>query len=169
MILHGSRNLRGAGNGLHFYAERFMRRVKPAGIKMGLRPRPRKILTIAIIWLFLMQITVATSGAYVLGTAVGDMRQPAALSDGTSCPQLTRFDVSSAGAINRQWSTSLGSSPVTILTADQTPSGQLNEIETVIQQSLAAWTGVSGTLLTPSSLGTLQRTASAARAHHRMD
>jgi hypothetical protein len=32
----------------------------------------------------------------------------------------------------------------------------------VIQQALAAWTGVSGTSLTPSSLGTLQRTASAA-------
>ena len=113
-------------------------------------------------WLFLLQITAATTGAYALGTAVGDMRQAASRSGGTSCPQLTRFDVSTPGTINRQWSTSLGSSPVTILTADQTSAGQLNEIETIIQQSLAAWTGVSGTSLGPSSLGTLQRTASAA-------
>ncbi len=120
-----------------------------------------KITAITIAWIFLFQITAATAGAYTLGTQVGDMRQTSSISGGTSCPQLTRFDVSTPGAINRQWSTSLGTSPVTILTVDQTPAGQLNEIESVIQQSLAAWTGVSGTSLTPSSLGTLQRTASA--------
>ena len=93
------------------------------------------------------------------------MRQAAALSGGTSCPQLTRFDVSTPGTINRQWSTSLGTDPVTILTADQTSAGQLNEIEAVIQQSLAAWTGVSGTSLTPSSLGTLQQHGHGERVH----
>jgi hypothetical protein len=96
-------------------------------------------------------------GAYSLGTIVADMRQPAAQSGTTSCPQLTRFDVSAPGSINRQWSTSLGTNPVTILTTNQTPAGQLNEIEAVIQASLAAWTGVSGTSLTPTSLATLQR------------
>ena len=111
--------------------------------------------------IFLLQVTAATAGAYTLGSAVGDMRQAASQSGGTSCPQLTRFDVSTPGTINRQWSTSLGNSPATILTADQTPAGQLNEIEAVIQQSLAAWTGVSGASLQPSSLGTLQRTSSA--------
>ena len=65
------------------------------------------------------------------------MRQPATQSGGTSCPQFTRFDVSTPGIINRQWSTSLGTSPVTILTGNQTPAGELNEIEAVIQQSLA--------------------------------
>lgn len=110
-------------------------------------------------WIFLFQMTANSAGAYVLGSAVGDMRQAAGGT--TSCPQLTRFDVSTPGTINRQWSTSLGTSPVTILTADQTPAGQLNEIENMIQQSLAVWTAVSGTSLTPASLGTLQRTSSA--------
>jgi hypothetical protein len=120
-----------------------------------------KIMRVAIAWLFLLQITAATAGAYTLGTEVGDMRQVASRSGGTSCPQLTRIDVSTPGTINRQWSTSLGNSPVTILTADQTSAGRLNEIEAVIQQSLSAWTGVSGTSLKPTTLGTLQRTASA--------
>ncbi len=124
--------------------------------------RARRMACWALAWMFLLQVTEISSRAYVLGTAVGDMRQSASLSGGTSCPQLTRFDVSTPGAVNRQWSTSLGTSPATIKTADQTPDGQLAEIETVVQQSLAAWTGVSGTSLTPMSLGTLQRTASAA-------
>lgn len=119
-------------------------------------------ISIAVACLLLIQMTAVSAGAYVLGSDVGDMRQAAAQSGGTSCPQHTRFDVSTPGTINRQWSTSLGTSPITILTADQTPAGQLNEIEAVVQQSLAVWTGVSGTSLIPSSLGTLQRTATAA-------
>lgn len=101
---------------------------------------------------------ITAAGAYDLGTTVADMRQPASLSGGTSCPQLTRFDISTPGAINRQWSTSLGASPTTILTQSQDPAGQLDEIEGVIQTSLSAWTGVSGTSLVPASLGPLQRT-----------
>jgi hypothetical protein len=123
---------------------------------------PRKFrgaIPILAAMLFLTQVTATLSGAYDLGTAVGDMRQAASLSGGTSCPQLTRFDVSTPGTINRQWSTSLGSNPVTILTADQSATGQLNEIETVIQSSLAAWTGVAGTSLSASTLGPLQRTS----------
>jgi hypothetical protein len=122
----------------------------------------RKLPRCALAWVFLLQVTEISSGAYALGTAVGDMRQSASLSGGTSCPQLTRFDASTPGAINRQWSVSLGNNPVTIKTLNQTPDGQADEIEAVIQQSLAAWTGVSGTLLTPASLGTLQRTTAAA-------
>jgi hypothetical protein len=106
----------------------------------------------------LFHITAACAGAYDLGTTVADMRQPASLSGGTSCPQLTRFDISTPGAINRQWSTSLGASPATILTQSQDPAGQLDEIEGVIQTSLSAWTGVSGASLVPASLGPLQRT-----------
>ena len=119
----------------------------------------RSGLSIALACLFLIQITAASAGAYSLGSTVADMRQAPSLSGGTSCPQLTRFAVSTAGTINRQWSTVLGTSPVTILTVDQSAAGQLNEIESVIQQSLAIWTGVAGTSLTPASLGTLQRTA----------
>lgn len=124
------------------------------------RNQARSALSVAVAWMFLMQVTAVSTGAYALGSTVGDMRQAPARSGGTSCPQLTRFDVSTPGTINRQWSTSLGAGPVTILTAVQTAAGRLNEIENVIQQSLGAWTGVPGSSLKPSSLGTLQRTSS---------
>ncbi len=124
--------------------------------------RFRGAISITMAFLFLLQITATSTGAYSLGSSVGDMRQAASRSGGTSCPQPTRFDVSTPGTINRQWSTALGTNPVTILTSDQTPSGRLAEIETVIQQSLAAWTGVSGTSLKPSTLGMLQRTSTTA-------
>jgi hypothetical protein len=127
-----------------------------------IRCRFRRAISIAVTWTFLLQVTAASAGAYALSSTVGDMRQPPARSGGTSCPHLTRFDVSTPGTINRQWSTSLGTSPVTILTANQTVAGRLNEIEAVIQESLGAWTGVPGSSLKPASLGTLQRTPSSA-------
>jgi Matrixin len=123
------------------------------------RRKFRNTMSVAVACLFLLQITAAYTGAYDLGTTVADMTQAASQSGGSSCPQLTRFDISTPGSINRQWSTSLGASPATILTADQTPDGQLNEIEAVIQTSLSVWTNISGTLLTPATLGTLQRTS----------
>src|ERR1700688_4530591 len=119
----------------------------------------RSTISLAVACLFLLQITAVHTGAYDLGTTVADMRQASSASGGTSCPQLTRFGISTPGSINRLWSTSLGTNPVTILTADQTPAGRLNEIEAVVQQSLSVWTGVSGTLLVPSTLGGLQRTS----------
>jgi len=125
----------------------------------NLRRKFRNATTVAVACLFLLQITAACTGAYDLGTIVADMNQAAGQSGGTSCPQLTRFDVSTPGSINRQWSTSLGASPVTILTADQSPEGQQIEIQAMIQESLSVWTGVSGTLLAPSTLGGLQQTS----------
>jgi len=119
----------------------------------------RSTISLAVACLFLLQITAVYTGAYDLGTTVADMRQASSASGGTSCPQLTRFNISTPGSINRQWSTSLGVNPATILTADRTPAGQLNEIEAVIQQSLSVWTGVSGTLLVPSTLTRLNRTS----------
>ena len=121
---------------------------------------PRGSFALAIACLFLLQVTAGPAAAYDLGTTVADMRRPASLSGGTSCPQLTRFAVSAPGSINRQWSTSLGTNPVTILTQDQTPAGRLNEIQAAIQQSLAVWTGVSGASLKPSTLGPLRRVSS---------
>ena len=118
--------------------------------------------SIVLAFLFVWHITAACTDAYDLGTIVGDMRQSAFQSGGTSCPQRTRFDVSGSASINRQWSTSLGSSPASILTSAPSADGRLNEIEAVIQESLGAWSGVSGTLLVPSSLGTLQRTSATA-------
>ena len=122
----------------------------------------RKSIRVAVSVPFLLHITAASAGAYDLGTTVADMRLAAAQSGGTSCPQITRFDISTPGTINRQWSTALGTSPVTILTADQTPAGQLNEIEAVIQGSLSVWTSVAGSSLRAASLGTLQRTSTVA-------
>jgi hypothetical protein len=107
---------------------------------------------------FLLQFTAVYTGAYDLGTTVADMRQSVALSGGTSCPQLTRFNISSVRSVRRQWSTALGASPVTILTANLTSAGRLSEIEAVIQQSLSVWTGVSGSSLNPSKLDPIQRT-----------
>lgn len=124
--------------------------------------RKKKMFTRGLVLVFLLQITAANSEAYILGTSVGDIREAPSLSGGTACPQLTRFNVSTPGSINRQWSTSLGTDPVTILTVNQTTAAQLTEIEGVIEQSLAAWTGVANTSLTPSSLGTLQQTDVAA-------
>jgi hypothetical protein len=60
-----------------------------------------------------------------------------------------------------RWSTVLGSNLTTIIASNQTPAAQIAEIQQVIQQSLAVWTGVAATSLTPSSLGTLTQYASA--------
>jgi hypothetical protein len=118
----------------------------------------RDAICISIACIFFLQITAATAGAYDLTTTVADMRQNPSLSGGTSCPQLTRFDDTMPGSINRQWSTVLGGSPATIITSDQTPDGQIAEIDAVIQTSLAVWTGVSGSGLTPTTLSPLQQT-----------
>jgi hypothetical protein len=58
-----------------------------------------------------------------------------------------------------RWSTALNANPVTVFTQNQTASGRLAEIEQVITQSLAAWTGVSGSSLTPATLAPLVRTS----------
>src|SRR5271156_6102303 len=95
---------------------------------------------------------------YAFDQIVPDVRQPASVSGGSACP-VASHDVIAPGAIAEQWSTVLGTNPVTILTQDQTAAGQLNEIEQVITQSIAAWTGVSGTTLLPGTFATVIRTA----------
>jgi hypothetical protein len=124
-------------------------------------PNFRGPMSRAIACFFLLQFSAVSSGAYDLGTTVADMRQSASQSVGTSCPQLTRFGIPSPRSVTRRWSTALGASPVTILTADLTATGRLNEIQAVIQQSLSVWTGVTGSSLNPSKLDPLQRTPAA--------
>ena len=97
---------------------------------------------------------------YAFNEIVPDVREPASVSGGSACP-VRSHQLTAAGSIAAQWSTALNTNPVTILTQDQTPTGQLNEIEQVIAQSLAAWTGVSGTTLTPASVAPLTRTSTA--------
>jgi len=58
-----------------------------------------------------------------------------------------------------RWSTTLGANPVTVVTQNQAAAARLTEIEQVISQSLAAWTGVIGTTLLPASVAPLARTA----------
>jgi hypothetical protein len=79
-------------------------------------------------------------------------------SGGSACP-VRAHQLSSAGSVAVQWSTALGTSPVTILTQNQTANGQLNEIEQVITQSIGAWMAVEGTTLTPVTLAPLSRVA----------
>ncbi len=96
--------------------------------------------------------------AYSFNMIVPDVRQPAAISGGSACP-VRSHQLTSAGSIAMRWSTALNTNPVTIVTQDQTANGRLIEIEQVIAQSLAVWTGVSGTTLTPATLAPLMRTA----------
>src|SRR5712692_6071417 len=84
--------------------------------------------------------------AYSFDMIVPDVRQPAAISGGSACPVRTH-QLASAGSIAVRWSTALNTSPVTIVTQNHTTSGRLTEIEQAIAQSLAVWTGVSGTAL----------------------
>jgi hypothetical protein len=101
------------------------------------------------------------AAGYALNMQVPDVRQPASVSGGSACPVPAR-QLTGAGNIAFRWSTALGTSPVTIFTQSQDPSGQLAEIEQTITTSLAVWTGVSGSALTPASLAPLTRVSTAA-------
>ena len=99
------------------------------------------------------------AGAYSFNYQVADMRQPADISGGTACPQPTRQNTALPGGIPIQWSTSLGTTPATILTANQTPAGRLAEISATVTAAYGIWTGVSGTSLAPAVFAPLGTTA----------
>jgi len=61
--------------------------------------------------------------AYSFDMIVPDVRQ-AAISGGSACP-VRAHQLSSAGSIAFRWSTVLNTNPVTIVTQNQTASGQL--------------------------------------------
>lgn len=94
---------------------------------------------------------------YTFNQVVPDVRQPANVSGGSACP-VASHEIIAPGAIAEQWSTVLGANPVAILTQDQTAAGRLNEIEQVIAQSMAVWTGVNGTTLSPATFAPIART-----------
>jgi len=98
------------------------------------------------------------ASGYAFDQIVPDVRQPASVSGGSACPVASHHLISQ-GSVAEQWSTVLGTNPVSILTQDQTPTGRLNEIEQVITQSMAVWTGVSGTTLLPGTFAPVTRTA----------
>ena len=104
--------------------------------------------------------SIPVANGYSFNEIVPDVRQPEDVSGGSACP-VHSHQLSGPGSMTVRWSTVLGTNPVTILTQDQTPSGRLNEIEQVIQQSLGAWTGVAGSGLSPNSLAPLTRVSAA--------
>jgi hypothetical protein len=119
----------------------------------------RRIAGPLIILFALYLSTGAAADAYSFAYTVADMRQPPAQSGATACPQRDHWSTTLPGGINRRWSTSLGTNPVTILTQDQSAGGALNEIESTIQTAFDVWTSVSGTALLPSTFATLARTS----------
>lgn len=101
---------------------------------------------------------IPRAAGYAFNQIVPDVRQPANLSGGSACP-VAAHELIASGSIAEQWSTALGTNPVTILTQNPPGAAQLNEIEAVITQSLAVWTGVSGTTLAPGTFAPVTRTA----------
>jgi len=102
--------------------------------------------------------TAQAAAGYAFNQLVPDVRQPLAVSGGSACP-VRAHQLSAASSIAVRWSTTLGTSPVSILTQDQTATGRLTEIEQVISQSISVWTAVSGTTLLPTSVAPLARIA----------
>jgi hypothetical protein len=128
---------------------------------MARRESTKAIVRKALVTVFAVFYAAAGAPAalaYAFSEIVPDVRQPASLSGGSACP-VASHDLLGPNAIAEQWSTVLNTNPVTIITQDQTPTGQLNEIEAVITQSMAVWTGVSGTTLIPGTFAPVTRTA----------
>jgi hypothetical protein len=114
-----------------------------------------RILSIALVAIHIAWTARAAAG-YAFNQVVPDVRQPVAVSGGSACP-VRAHQLSAASSISVRWSATLGTSPVSILTQNQTASARLTEIEQVISQSLAVWTGVSGTTLLPATVAPLRR------------
>ena len=99
----------------------------------------------------------STASAYLVDTTVPQ---------GGGCPQPQRWNLSLAAPLNRRWSTSLGVSPATVVTAAAiATSAQLDEIEHAISDSFGAWSGVAASAMNatnyPGVIAPLARTASA--------
>ncbi|MGO8720723.1 MAG: matrixin family metalloprotease [Acidobacteriaceae bacterium] len=125
----------------------------------GMRDTIRKIAATGIALLYGLWSVVAVHG-YAFNQIVPDVRQPASASGGSACP-IPSHQLIATGSIAVRWSTVLGTTPQTILTTDQTPTGSLNEIEAVIQQSQSVWTGVAATSLAADTFAPLTRVATA--------
>ena len=120
----------------------------------------RRSVASGVAFLYSIWSVVAAHG-YAFNQIVPDMRQPGTLTGGSACP-IASHQLSRPGAIAVRWSTVLGTSPQTVVTADLTAAGRLNEIEQVVQQSFNVWMNVDGTSLTPIALAPLSRASMAA-------
>ena len=117
-------------------------------------------LSAALTTVIFQLVSSAQACGYAFNMTVPDVRQPASVSGGSACPVPAR-QLTSPASLALRWSTALGANPVTLFTQNQSLSTQLTEIEQTISTSLAVWTGVSGTTLTPASLAALSRTSGA--------
>jgi Matrixin len=117
----------------------------------------RKLFSLPVAALCCIWSATSASG-YSFNEIVPDVRQPASVSGGSACP-VRSHQLTASGSIAVQWSTALSTSPVSILTQNQTATGRLSEIEQIITQSMSVWTGVSGTSLVPASFAALTRTS----------
>ncbi len=98
--------------------------------------------------------------SYVLNYVVPDVRQPAAVSGNSACPQRMRLESSYSGVGGRFWSTTLGSTPLTIRTLSQTTAERLDEVERSIERAFSTWTEVAGNMLANNSPLPLHRVGS---------
>jgi len=112
----------------------------------------------ALVSALYLAATAQCAAGYAFNQIVPDVRQGIALSGGSACP-VRAHQLSAASSISVRWSTTLGANPVAVVTQNQTAAARLTEIEQVISQSLAAWTGVIGTTLLPGSVAPLARIA----------
>ena len=102
--------------------------------------------------------TAQSAAGYAFNQLVPDVRQSVSVSGGSACP-VRAHQLTAASSLALRWSTALGTNPLSILTQNQTASARLTEIDQVISQSLAVWTGVTGTTLLPASITPPVRTA----------
>ncbi len=78
----------------------------------------RKILS-AMLAIIYAAWTAQAAAGYAFNQLVPDVRQPVSLSGGSACP-VRAHQLTAASSIAVRWSTTLGTSPVSILTQDQT-------------------------------------------------
>jgi len=97
----------------------------------------KRTLAIATVFFILAASWPPPASAYLADTTIPQ---------GGGCPQLDRWNLSVASPLNRRWSTSLPSTPQTVLTLASAGSGaQITEIAQAISDSFGVWYGVSGT------------------------
>lgn len=116
-----------------------------------------KCLTARILLVSSMWCNGAAAQPYSFNMIVPDVRQPSLISGGSACP-VAAHQLSAAGSISVRWSTALNTNSMTVLTQNQSASGQIAEIAQTITQSLGVWAGVSGTTLIPASFSALGQT-----------
>jgi Matrixin len=119
----------------------------------------RKVASSAVALLYTLWYVAAAHG-YAFNEIVPDVRESVSASGGSACP-VASHQLTAAGSIAVRWSTVLGTSPTTIITTNQTRSGQISELQQMIQQAESVWPSLAATSLAPSSFSTVTQFASA--------